>query len=34
MHQGKLLDPVGYAVKMASLLPDNVIFTQIAFAPV
>ena len=32
-YQGKLLNPVDYTVKMASLLPDNVIFTQIVFAP-
>ena len=32
-YQGSLLDPVEYTVKMASLLPDNVLFTQIAFAP-
>ena len=33
MYQGVLLDPVECTVKMASLLPDNVIFSQIAFAP-
>lgn len=32
-YQGSQLDPVEYTVQMASLLPDNVIFTQIAFAP-
>jgi hypothetical protein len=33
-HDGVEYDPVDYTVHMASLLPDNVIFTQIAFAPV
>ena len=33
VYQGKLLNAVDYTVKMASLLPDNVIFTQIVFAP-
>ena len=32
-YQGNYLDPVEYTVQMASLLPDNVIFSQIAFAP-
>ena len=32
-HDGVEHPPVDYTVKMASLLPDNVIFTQIAFAP-
>lgn len=32
-HDGVDYDPVDYTVQMASLLPDNVIFTQIAFAP-
>lgn len=32
-HDGVEYDPVDYTVRMASLLPDNVIFTQIVFAP-
>lgn len=32
-YQGRVLSPVDYTVQMASLLPDNVIFSQIAFPP-
>ena len=33
-HEGVDYSPVDYTVRMASLLPDNVVFSQIAFAPI